>query len=469
MLAKTGNHPSVVIDRRDWLRVGAGLAVAETSLGRLWGRDSEQAQIPAVPIDERKTARSCILVYLLGGPPQLDMWDLKPDAAAEVRGPFSPISTSLPGVQICEHLPCLAQLTDDYAIVRSVSHRNNNHTPMIYFTLTGREVAQPNRDNDVRPPQRNDFPHVGAIMSQFRPTAGSLPGFIAVPEVAVRSSADNKRARQLLRGGGAGFLGTRHDPLPINGEPGLVDSIPSLALPDDVSAERFERRAVLQSLLDGGAVRSGSAKQFDTTYQQAIALTGSTHRGDAKVFSLDDEPPRVQELYGRHRLGKSLLLARRLAEAGVPMIAIHFNEMTRCDGWDTHKKNFHALETELLPLLDQGLSALLTDLKQRGTLDETLVVCMGEFGRTPKINKNAGRDHWGSCSTAVLAGGGIRGGQVLGASDKIGAYPRDTPIDPVDIHATMFRLMGLDPHQTMSDRSGRPWPLSTGQVVSKLL
>ncbi|HJY88433.1 MAG TPA: DUF1501 domain-containing protein, partial [Candidatus Acidoferrales bacterium] len=202
--------------------------------------------------------------------------------------------------------------------------------------------------------------------------------------------------------------------------------------------------------------------------QQALVLTGAAQSG-SPTFSLDVEPAPVRERYGRHRFGQAMLLARRLSEAGVPMIAIHFNEMTLCDGWDTHSKNFAALESELLPMLDQSLSALLEDLHQRGLLAETLVVVMGEFGRTPRINKDAGRDHWGLCQSALLAGGGIRGGQVYGSSDRIGAYPASDPVDPVDIHATMFHCLGLNPDRTVYDSLRRPLPLSTGRVLTALL
>jgi hypothetical protein len=391
---------------------------------------------------------------------------LKPQAPAEVRGPFRPIPTAIPGVQICEHLPRLARLAHRYALVRSVSHHNHNHTPMIYYTLTGREVEQPNQDNDVRPPQRADFPHLGGILARFKPSPRGLPGYVAIPELAVRSSTKGefKRVRSLLRGGGGGFLGPLHDPLAMNGEPGTPDAVPAMTSPADVRAERLERRAALLSALD---TKHGS-HAFRELRQQALVLTGATG-GASPAFSLEGEPTPVRERYGRHRFGQAMLLARRLSEAGVPMIAIHFNEMTVCDGWDTHSKNFAALESELLPMLDQSLSALLEDLHQRGRLGETLVAVTGEFGRTPRINKDAGRDHWGSCQSVVLAGGGIRGGQVYGSSDRIGAYPASDPVDPVDIHATMFHCLGLDPERTMYDHLRRPFPLSTGRVITALL
>jgi hypothetical protein len=415
-------------------------------------------------------ARSCIFIYLLGGPPHLDMFDLKPDAPAEVAGPFRPISTSVNGLHICEHLPRLAKLAHRYSLVRSVSHNNHNHTPMIYYTLTGRPVERPAEDNDVRPPQRADFPHVGAVLGRFREAPRGLPGFVAVPEVAVRSSTSGefKRSRTLLRGGGAGFLGPKYDPLGVNGDPGTADGIPALGAPAGVASERQERRASLLAALDQRGPVAARTDIHRELRDQAVALTGSAG-GAGPVFVLDDEPARLRDRYGRDRFGRSLMLSRRLAEVGVPMIAVHFNEMTVCDGWDTHSKNFEALKGELLPIVDRGLSALLEDLEDRGMLDSTLVVMMGEFGRTPKINGAAGRDHWGSCQSVFFAGGGIKPGQVIGASDKIGGYPKADPFDPVDVHATIFHLMGLDPEQHMYDNLGRPFPLSAGRPITGLV
>lgn len=459
MTSVSGGSPLLPWDRRAFLRAG-GLAIA--------GYPLAASLSPLRAGSQPSQARTCILIYLLGGPPHLDMWDLKPDAPAEIRGPFKPVPTGLPGLQICEHLPRLAQLAKRFALVRSVSHNNHNHTPMIYYTLTGREVEQPGMDNDVRPPQRTDAPHVGALVARYRPSRQGLPGYIAIPEVAVRSSMQGefKRARTPLRGGGAGFLGPLVEPLCVNGEPGTAEGAPVLTSPKDVNAERLDRRASLLSLLEGKSLPERQAHR--AFRQQAIALSGANGSG-ADVFTLNAEPPRMRDRYGDHRFGKALLLARRLAEVETPLVAIHFNEMTICDGWDTHAKNFEALQGELLPMLDQGLSALIEDLEQRGLLEQTLVLVMGEFGRTPKINKDAGRDHWGSCQSVLLAGGRIRGGRVLGASDRIGAYPSSDPIDPVDVHATMFQCLGLDPAQIIHDHLQRPYPLSTGRVLSELL
>jgi hypothetical protein len=341
---------------------------------------------------------------------------------------------------------------------------------MIYYTLTGRPVEQPNQDNDVRPPRRGDFPHIGAVLARFKASPLGLPGYVAIPQVAVRSSTQGefKRARTLLRGGGGGFLGPLVDPLAVDGEPGTGEAIPALQSPADVSGERLERREHLLTLLEGSAASLAGAHTHQALRHQAVTLTGASG-GSASAFSLDAEPPRLRDRYGRHRFGKALLLARRLAESGVPLIAIHFNEMTVCDGWDTHAKNFQALQGELLPMLDQGLSTLLEDLDQRGLLAQTLVVVMGEFGRTPKINRDAGRDHWGLCQSVLLAGGSVRGGQVFGSSDRHGGYPASEPVDPVDIHATIYHCMGLEPEQTMFDNLRRPYPLSTGRVLTTLL
>jgi hypothetical protein len=455
--------------RRDFLRVGGGLAVTGYALPP-WmtsARAGERATSSRAIASGR--ARSCILVYLLGGPPHLDMFDLKPQAAAEVRGPFQPIATNVPGIEICELMPRLSRIADKYALLRSVSYPNSNHTPMIYYTLTGRPTERPEEDNDVRPPQRTDFPHIGSVIARLRDGSNAIPAFVAVPEVATRNSIEGefkRGARLPLRGGSAGFLGARFDPLSVNGEPGSLEAIPALMPPAEVPRDRFERRSALLELLNRPAA---SARDFDEVRQRAALLTGTSSRSHLAPFTLDAEPATVRERYGNHRFGRAMLMARRLVEAGVSLVGVHFNEMTVCDGWDTHSKNFEGLKTELLPMVDQSLSALLDDLDERGRLNETLVLCQGEFGRTPKINANAGRDHWGPCSTTFVAGGGLRTGQVIGASDKIGAYPTTEPIGPVDIHATMYHALGIDPHQVILDPLQRPHAICTGTAVPQLL
>ncbi len=415
----------------------------------------------------RRPARACILVYLLGGPPHLDMFDLKPNAPSEVRGPFSPIATNVPDLQICEHLPRLATRADRFALLRAVSHPNANHTPMIYYTLTGRHVDQPEIDNDISPPRRTDFPNVGSIISRLSPPRPGLPGYIALPECGIRSNEGNIRAADPLRGGRGGFLGATCDPFILNGDPRSAKSLPEIILPDEVDRLRFDRRLALLSAINARSPSNLGSRGFDLLHQTAVQLTGTPR--DERLYSLDRESEATREKFGRHRFGQSLLLARRFVEAGVPFVGIYFNHMSRCDGWDTHGKNFEGCQQELLPLVDQGLSALIDDLTERGLFEDVIVTCYGEFGRTPKINKDAGRDHWGECSTTFLAGGGIKGGSVYGESDALGAYPKANKVDPIDVHATIFDRLGLDPHMTIHDPLSRPHAISNGRVIEAIL
>jgi Protein of unknown function (DUF1501) len=437
--------------RRDFLQAGL--------LGLLSGLN-ETRQVFAEPETKLSgRAKSCILVYLLGGPPHQDMWDLKPEAPAEIRGPFKPIATNVPGIRICEHLPLLASQADQLAIVRSVTYPNNDHPYMIYYTLTGRVSPVPLGENTVLPPNRSDYPHMGSVVSRYAHRNPSVPGYVAIPEVRVRMMAV-----PVSGGGRAGFLGPNHDPLAVNDDPRQPPA--ALQLPPDVPAQRFDERQSLLAVLEGCSPRTRIAEEHEAFRRSAGRLVHSGAGRD--LFVLDREPAALRERYGSHRFGQSLLLARRLVEAGVSLVGVHFNFMSKCDGWDTHAKNFDCLKGELLPLLDQGLSALLDDLHQRGRLDETLVVCLGEFGRTPRINANAGRDHWGACASVVLAGGGVRGGRVVGASDRIAAYPKDCPLDPVDIQATIYHCLGLHAEQTMYDQLNRPQSLSMGKVLQQV-
>lgn len=449
----------VAARRRDFLRLGLSALAGGMGARRAFPNESRTASLGSAGVGFGR-AKSCILVYLLGGPSHLDMWDLKPEAPAEIRGPFQSIATSVPGLRICEHLPRLAQRADRYALVRSVTHPNDFHTHMIYYTLTGRHMENPNsNDNVPKAPQRRDHPHFGSVVARFKTRRSDLPGYVALPSLSIRMQP------VLLPAGSAGFLGPRYDPFEMNDDPRKPNFAAMLAIPSDVSAVRSAARETLLAEIDGRAPNAGPIAEYGLLRDTAARLVGPA---SARVFMLDQEEPRNRDRYGDHRFGQSLLLARRLVEAGVSVVAVHFNYMSACDGWDTHSKNFECLQSELLPLLDQGLSALLDDLAARGRLDETLVVTMGEFGRTPKINPNAGRDHWGRCASVVLAGGGIRGGQTLGASDKIGAVPDRDPIDPADLQATMYHALGIDPGWLMQDQFGRSMTLSAGQTVSAL-
>ena len=406
-----------------------------------------------------RPAKNCVLVYLLGGPPHQDMWDLKPNAPKEIRGEFQPISTVVPDFQISEHLPRMAQRTDRLALLRSVGYPNNDHPYMTYHTLTGRISPVPLGANTVLRPTRSDHPHIGSIVSKCHHHNDAVPGYVAVPEVFVRMGP-----QPVAGGGKAGYLGPQFDPLPINADP--TKPLPALDLPDDVSADRFDGRRELLSVLDGRSPRSARSNVYQTQRSTAAGLTRQASGG---LLDLDAEPTALSEKYGRDRFGQSLLLARRLVERGVSFVGVHFNYMTKCDGWDTHKNNFKCLKDELLPMLDRGLSTLLDDLSDRGMLNDTLVVTMGEFGRTPRINGNAGRDHWGPCGSVLFAGGPFAGGTIVGASDATAAYPVSRPVAPDDVTATILHALGMNPEQLMYDRLNRPLPLSTGHVIDELL
>ncbi|MBX3440354.1 MAG: DUF1501 domain-containing protein, partial [Planctomycetaceae bacterium] len=365
----------------------------------------------------------------------------------------------VPGVHISEHLPQLAQRADRLSILRSLGYPNNDHPFMTYHTLTGRVSSVPLGANTVLPPSRSDDPHLGAIVSRFHHRDDRVPGYVAVPEVFVRMGP-----QPVAGGGRAGFLGSRFDPLPVNGDPS--QNLATLDLPPAVSEMRFDARQNLLAVLDGRTPHSARSHVYHTQRSTASRLTRHTQGG---LLDLDAEPDSLQDRYGRDRFGQSLLLARRLVERGVSFVAVHFNYMTKCDGWDTHKDNFNCLQNELLPMLDRGLSALLDDLADRGRLEETLVVTMGEFGRTPQINADAGRDHWGPCGSVVFAGGPMAPGIVVGASDATGAYPTSQPVSPADVTATILSALGIDPQAEMHDRLNRPLPLSAGMPIQPLL
>lgn len=438
------------MNRRNFLQSGTAALFSAAALARRTSADVKRG---------RGRAKHCILVYLLGGPPHQDMWDLKPDAASEFRGPFDPISTSTTGIQISEHLPKLAQQTNRMSIIRSLGYNNGDHPFMTYYTLTGRISPRPLGANTVLPPSREDDPHMGSVVSKFKHQQKSVPGYVAIPEVQIRM-----KMIPVAGGGRAGYLGPEFNPLAINGDPRKTGAASALTLPEGVDVKRRSGREQLLAMLDGFGGKLDPLRDYEIVRRRAVELTGADD-GDG-LFSLESEQPKLRESYGSHRFGQSLLMARRLVERGVSFVGVHFNNMTKCDGWDTHGNNFKCLESELLPMLDQGLSALIDDLADRGMLDETLVVCMGEFGRTPRINNKSGRDHWGQCGAAVLAGGGVVGGNVVGASNANAAYPVETPVGPPDMVATIYHALGLNPNALVVDpRLNRTLQLSDGDVI----
>ncbi|MCH7688580.1 MAG: DUF1501 domain-containing protein [Planctomycetes bacterium] len=426
----------------------------------------------------RATAKSCILLYLWGGPPQIDMFDMKPEAPDGIRSLFSPIDTAVPGIQISDQLPMIARQTDKMSIIRSFTHPSNRHEVGVYHTLTGKinnTLAVPRNQRN-----RNDFPNTGAVVSYFKPT-NVMPASVTIPRPIGHDGV-------VYTGTYAGFLGPKHDPMELQ-SPGEVDAPPphSLDLPEGLSTARLQSRFGLLKLLEerdramqNNPSRFGRAAQgLERFRDQAYRMLMSPEANGA--FDLEREPKKYRDRYGRNEYGEAFLLSRRLIEAGVRLVTVVWYYIAS-DGnvlnvWDNHggtaslKKisGYDMLKADYcLPSLDRAYSALLEDLSQRGLLDETLVVMLGEFGRTPKINKTIGRDHWGACQSVVLAGGGIRGGQVYGASDKIAAYPTKNPVKPEDVIATMYHAMGI-PHQSLiPDQQNRPHRISEGRPLTEL-
>jgi hypothetical protein len=407
-------------------------------------------------------AKSCIVLYCWGGMSHIDTWDLKPAAPSEIRGLFSPISTAVPEIQIGEHLPLLAQHTEKLAIIRSIHHDDSAHGRGMYWNLTGH---RPPRAGNI-PPLPGDWPSLAAMVSKFRTPPRGVPSAVRTPYPMV----DNDT---LQAGEYGGWLGVKYDPIimrPPTGEPfdGVSRTLGSevLELGELDRTRAASRRELLASLEQP----ISQASDFEN-FHHFRALAGDILLGSAvkNAYDLDKEDPKVRETYGNHLGGQSTLLARRLVEAGVPIVQVCLAAGDLNGGagdmWDTHGDNFNRLKDRLLPVFDRAFSALLQDLADRGTLDETLVAVLTDFGRTPRINGGAGRDHYPSVYSVVLAGGGIRGGQIYGSSDADGAFPRTQPCGPPDIHATIFQALGISPRATIRDTLGRPFPVSDGEVL----
>jgi hypothetical protein len=453
------------IHRRELLRVG-GLAFTGLT-GADWFRARAAAAGKATPRRKPKAgsfgkAKACILIFNYGGPSHLDILDLKPDAPKEVRGEFKPAATRVPGIAITEHLPRLARLARHYAIVRSVTHRDNDHAIGAYLALTGHSHPK-NAILGIEPPATpQDLPSMGSIVSKLRPP--DQPVFAYVTLGDLRHFGNNDSLGQ-----NAGCLGKIYDPFtipfvrPISG---ALDMGSISSLMTAVDGGRLDGRRKLLERMDHTALLPATAgmRNLDDCSRKACELLSSPATRDA--FDLSKEPPRVRELYGPTPFAANCLLARRLVEAGIPMITVY--SVGNRD-WDTHDKNFSSLKDTLLPPMDQGLSALLEDLASRGLLDETLVVWMGDMGRTPRINGNAGRDHWSFCYSILLAGGGIHGGQVYGSSDRTAAYPSTNPVSPADLAATIYHCLGIDPYTQITDQQGRPLVLGDGKPLHALV
>ena len=423
------------LSRRDMLQAGA---LALTSLGLPGLLRAKQVRQSSGPNGFGR-AKSCILIFLWGGPSHIDTWDLKPDAPEGIRGPFRSIATDVPGISISEHFPLLARQAHRLSIVRSMNHDDAAHLSTAHRILTGHLAPTPNSDDAG--PSPVDWPHLGALVSKLRPTPGAIPSAVNMPWTVMHPSAPGGRAP----GQDAGWLGKAYDPFHIDGDPNDSDfQVEGLGLPEGISPGRLaDRRGLLRHLADAADQTGAGFPSWNLFQQKALdGLVSAEARG---AFQIDREDPRLRDRYGRHIHGQCLLLARRLIEAGVGLVTVNWHN----DGhtfWDTHRDNFNSLKNRLMPPADQGFSALVDDLDCRGLLDETLVVWVGEFGRTPRITKaNSGREHWPHCYSAVLAGAGVRGGNVFGASDRWAAYPASDPVSPDDLGATILHALGIEP------------------------
>ncbi|MBY0513929.1 MAG: DUF1501 domain-containing protein [Gemmataceae bacterium] len=468
MLPITGAAPC----RREFLRVG-GLTLGGLSLpALLTARGSPKA-------------KNCILIFMDGGPSHLELWDLKPNAPAEVRGEFGPIKSSVPGLTVGELLPLTATHMHHFAQVRSVRHGITDHNAGSYYMLTGKYPVDGSKLVVADSPR--NFPTFGAVAAKVRPVDKPLPAFVHLPEFQWNNGVD-------IAGQSAGFLGAKFDPF-VGGDPSLPDyRVPGLELLPEVPLDRIGTRDDLRKGLDRGVARLGDAEPLDRMgvfQRQAVELVTSPET--RRAFDLSQEPAATRERYGTDagsdrsvearkfgglpHIGQTFLLARRLIEAGVRLVTVMTGR--RIDqAWDTHRDHFGLMRKALCPPFDRALSALMADLDARGLLKETLVVVMGEFGRTPKIGyvtsnagaaKNNGRDHWPYCYTVLFAGAGVPGGAVYGSSDRTAAFPRENPVGPEDVAATVYAALGIDPALEVRDPQDKPYTLCTGTPIRAVL
>lgn len=471
-----GSHARLCdgLTRREVLRVG-GVGAFGLTLPQLIRSDradaaprvSELAQPATARASGNSRAKNCIVLFLMGGPPQHSTWDPKPDAPLEVRGEFGPISTSVPGLQLSELLPQTARVAQHVCLLRALSSGDNAHSSSGYYMLTGRPHTPMNFEN-ANPGPPNDFPSMGGIIRKLNPGRGTIPSAVTLPHRIFNTNGS------VWPGQDAGFLGRAIDPWLINCAPAQKTfRVDGLSLPPEIPPLRLSRRQSLLAQIDERRTalrKSGLLDAFDADSRQAFDLLSSGR--SARAFRLEDEADAVRERYGRSPFGQSVLLSRRLIEAGVKLVQVNWyraaDEPMANPCWDSHTEEAPRLRKVLAGPMDCAYSALLEDLSQRGLLDETLVVCMAEFGRSPRINAQAGRDHWGSVYSVALAGGGVRGGQAYGASDAIGAQPKENRIRPEELTATVFDSLGYRPETTVYDTLGRPLPISTGEPIAAI-
>ena len=434
--------------RREVLRIGS------LSLFGAFASVSGKSILAADP--NRNSGKNCIFIFLQGGPSHIDLWDPKPDAPKEIRGPFRPIETNVPGIRFSELMAKTATIADRLAVIRSMTHEFNNHIAGTYIMQTG-SAAQANVDREAA---SEDFPGPGAILNWLQSKPSKVPISVSLPNWLSIPGPSNRMPGQY-----GGLLGSAFDPFLIQGNPHLDDFKPlSLSLPGEVSSHRFSSRLSLLGQMDYAARRLENklTREHDRFNEAAFELL--IDRRVREAVDLTRESAETRDRYGRNKLGQSLLLARRLIEAGVRFV--EFNEFNQ--SWDHH----WAVESTLkdrVPPMEKSFATLIEDLDQRDLLDETLVIHTGEFGRTPIINKDGGRDHWHDVYTTVMAGGGVRGGHVYGSSDANGGQVHSNPVSPADFLATMWQLLGVEPHQELRDRLNRPLPVTNGRAIESLI
>jgi hypothetical protein len=446
------------LNRRQLLKIGtlAG-GVGPWSLARLARAEATQPK-SELPV----RAKAVIFLHQWGGPSHHDTFDMKPEAPAEIRGQWKPISSNVPEMPVCELLPDMARVMDKVSQIRTLHHTMRNHNAAGYYSLSGHAPLV----DDQRLRDTPDlFPAYGSVVDHLAPSTAGMPTFVSYPHVI--------RDGSVTPGQQSSFLGKRHAPLFIGQDPNDANfQLPELSLPEGLSLERLQNRREIQQMIDGQLrvqEYSTEAQGLDLAHQRALSMLASPRIRQA--FNLAEEPAALRDRYGRTTYGQGCLLARRLVEAGARFINVYFSRSIGGDqgGWDTHDTNFPKMKNFHLPLTNQVLPVLLEDLEDRGLLDQTLVVWAGEFGRTPRINEKAGRDHWPKCYTALLAGGGVKRGYVHGASDKDGAAPRRDPVRPDDLAATMYYLLGIDPGTEVYDTLNRPLPIAAGMPVMPII
>jgi hypothetical protein len=447
------------INRRQLMQIG-GLGCMGLSLGAMFqAEEARAATSPSRPGNDR--IQSCILLFYYGGPSHIDTWDMKPNAPQEVRGEFRPMATGVPGLHICEHLPHCARAADKLTIIRGVHHPMRNHNSAAVEALCGRTPLK--GDLELLSDDPNSFPSYGAVLNSQLRGRPDVPTHVALPHVMYNVVT--------LPGQTAGFLGAGHSSFQVNRDPNDPQfRVDELELPADLPLVRLEDRHSLLALIDAQTRRAehfAGGRPMMVHQERAFRLLHSERV--RKALDLAQESPRLRDRYGRNKLGQSLLLARRLVEAGVRFVNVN-DKVTngQLANWDSHENNFGRLKNDLLPSADQAFSALIEDLDASGLLESTLIVALAEFGRTPRINKKAGRDHWPDCFSVVLAGGGVKGGFVYGSSDRIGAFPAADAVTPGDLAATLFWRFGLNPATEIRDLAGRPYRLAEGEPVKSL-